>query len=328
MEIRHLRYFVAVAEELNFTRAASRLRMAQPPLSIQIKRLEEELKVQLFDRSRRAIRLTEAGRSLLPEAQRLLDQLEETAAMVQRVGSGSIGRLTIGFVPPAPDRALPQLLRAFGARAPEVELYLREMTPDVIVRALADDRIDLGFLYLPIDDPELQVLTVTSEPLVAVLPADHALAARTRIAVRELANERFILPARYGVSGLYSEVVAVCRRAGFVPAAAQKEVWLMQTIIGLVAAGLGVALEPASVQNLRRSGVVYVPLRDKSEVALAAVWRRERASAVLSAFLDVLKAYREGRPGRTPSRVSNGPLKTVSRSGTRLDTRRHRSLRT
>jgi DNA-binding transcriptional LysR family regulator len=243
---------------------------------------------------------------LLPEAQRLLDQLQETAAMVQRVGSGSVGRLTIGFVPPAPDKALPQLLRAFSARSPEVELYLREMTPDVIVRALADDQIDLGFLYLPVDDPELQVMTVTAEPLVAVLPADHRLASRTKIAVRELADERFILPARYGVSGLYSEVVSVCRRAGFLPVAVQKEVWLMQTIIGLVAAGLGVALEPASVQNLRRSGVVYIPLSDQSEVALAAVWRRDRSSAVLGAFIEVLTAYREAQPKRKPSRASNG----------------------
>ena len=165
MEVRQLRYFVAVAEELNFTRAARRLKMAQPPLSIQIKQLETELGVELFDRSRRAIRLTEPGRALLPEARRLLDQMEEIAAMVRRIGSGSVGRLTVGFIPSASHTALPPLLRAFSGWAPEVELNLIEMTPDAIMRAIADDRIDVGLIYLPINDAELQVSIVHSEPL-------------------------------------------------------------------------------------------------------------------------------------------------------------------
>lgn len=293
MEIRQLRYFVAVAEELNFTRAAHRLKMAQPPLSIQIKQLESELGVELFDRSRRAIRLTEPGTALLPEARRLLDQMAEIAAMVRRIGSGSVGRLSVGFIPSASHTALPPLLRAFSGWAPEVELNLIEMTPDAIMRALIDGRIDVGLVYMPIDDPELQVSVVHSEPLVAVVPSDHHLAGRRRISVRDLAHERFILPSRYGTAGLYAEVVDLCRRAGFDPMPVQKDVWLMQSIVGLVAAGIGVALEPASVQNLRREGVVYLPLVDRSDIALATVWRDDHDSPVLSAFLRVLKAYRE-----------------------------------
>jgi DNA-binding transcriptional LysR family regulator len=298
VEVRQLRYFVAVAEELNFTRAAGRLKMAQPPLSIQMKQLEADLGVELFDRSRRAIRLTDAGRALLPEAQRLLDQLDETAAMVQRVGSGAVGRLAIGFIPAASNSALPPLLRSFGARAPHVELYLREMTPDAIVRAVAEDHIDVGFLYLPVDNPELEVCVVHNEPLVAVIPSDHRLAGRSRIAARELARDSFILPTRHAVSGLHAEILAVCERAGFVPTAVQKEVWLMQTVLGLVAAGIGVALEPASVRNLRRTGVVYLPLWDASEVSLAAAWRREHNSAVLREFLRVLHMETTKKPSR------------------------------
>ena len=304
MEVRQLRYFVAVAEELNFTRAARRLKMAQPPLSIQIKQLETELGVELFDRSRRAIRLTEPGRALLPEARRLLDQMEEIAAMVRRIGSGSVGRLTVGFIPSASHTALPPLLRAFSGWAPEVELNLIEMTPDAIMRAIADDRIDVGLIYLPINDAELQVSIVHSEPLVAVLPVDHPLAGRRTISALELAHERFILPNRYGTAGLYSEVVDVCRRAGFEPVAVQKDVWLMQSIVGLVAAGIGVALEPASVQNLRRAGAVYLPLKDRSEVNLATVWRHEHDSPVLAAFIRVLKAYRDEQ--LNPARMANG----------------------
>jgi DNA-binding transcriptional LysR family regulator len=287
-----------VAEELNFTRAASRLKMAQPPLSIQMRQLEAELGVELFDRSRRAIRLTDAGHALLPEAQRLLNQLDETAAMVQRVGSGAVGSLAIGFIPSATNSVLPPLLRSFGAWAPHVELYLREMTPDDIVRAVTEDHIDVGFLYLPIENSELEVCVVYGEPLVAVIPSNHRLAGRSRIAVRELARDRFILPTRHVVSSLHAEILAVCERAGFTPAAVQKEVWLMQTVLGLVAAGIGVALEPASVRNLRRSGVVYLPLWDASELALAAVWRREHNSAVLREFLRVLHRDTAKRPAR------------------------------
>src|SRR5215211_5157308 len=149
MNFQRLRYFVVVAEELNFSRAAERLRMAQPPLSYQIKRLEEELGVQLFYRTKRSVRLTDAGRLLLVEARGLLVHAEQTASVVHRVGQGEVGRLTVGFVPSAANRVLPPILRAFGERFPGVELLLREVDPDRLLGGLSDRRVDVGFLYLP-----------------------------------------------------------------------------------------------------------------------------------------------------------------------------------
>jgi DNA-binding transcriptional LysR family regulator len=144
MNFQRLRYFVVVAEELNFSRAAERLRMAQPPLSYQIKRLEEELGVQLFHRTKRSVRLTDAGRLLLVEARGLLVHAEQTASVVHRVGQGEVGRLTVGFVPSAANRVLPPILRAFGERFPSVELLLREVDPDRLLRGLSDGRVDVG----------------------------------------------------------------------------------------------------------------------------------------------------------------------------------------
>lgn len=293
MDLRQLRYFVAVAEELSFTRAAQRLYMAQPPLSNQVLRLERALDVKLFDRSRRAIRLTAAGEALLPEARRLLVQAEQTASMVQRVGHGEVGQLTIGFVPSASNATLPAQLRAFRSRYPDVALYLREMRPDELVRHLLAGGVDVSFLFLPFADPGLETMVVSQEPLVAALPADHRLCKRARIRVADLAGEPFVLPARHQMPGLFAQVQEACRDAGFAPGAVQKDVWLMQTIIGLVAGGIGVALVPASVENLHRAGVEYRALRGvQPTVELGAVWRRRDSSPALHCFLEVVGELR------------------------------------
>jgi DNA-binding transcriptional LysR family regulator len=260
MDLRRLRYFVAVAEELSFNRAAQRLRISQPPLSNQIKQLEEELGIQLFERSSRGVRMTEAGEALLDEARRIFVQLEQTTRVVQRIGHGEVGRLTLGFVPSASNEVLPSILRAFRHRYPDVELFLREMWPDRVVQRLHDQQIDAGFLYLPLDDASLNIECVSREPLVLALPESHQLASKPRIALQALTEEPFILPARYSMPGLYGQVTKACNQAGFVPRAVQKDVWLMQTIVGLVAGNIGVALVPSSLQNLRRRGVVYKPV--------------------------------------------------------------------
>jgi DNA-binding transcriptional LysR family regulator len=294
MELRHLRYFVAVAEELSFTRAAERLHMAQPPLSTQIRQLEGELGVELFDRSRRNIRLTEGGRALLIEARQLLVLLDQAIRVVQRVGSGEVGRLSVGFVPSASNSALPPLLRAFRASYPEVDLYLREMQPDELLRGLHDGRLDVAFLYLPFDDETLASRPVSVEPLVVALGHDHPLAARDEVAMEELASEPFVLPVRYGMPGLHAKVLEACEEAGFVPRAVQKDVWLMQTIIGLVAAGIGVALVPASEQNVQRTGVVYRALAGSPPtVQLGTAWRREQSTPVLASFLSIVERLTE-----------------------------------
>jgi DNA-binding transcriptional LysR family regulator len=295
MEFRHLRYFVAVAEEASFTRAAARLHMAQPPLSTQIRRLEELIGVELFDRSRRAIRLTAAGQALLPEARRLLAERERALAVVRRAGAGEVGRLDIGFIPSASNNALPPILREFGRRYPDVELALREVSPDLLIAGLRERRHDVVFIWRPFEDPELEQRVVAREPLVAALPSGHPLAARAAIAVEDLAAEPFVLPERHELPGLYWNVVDVCREHGFVPRPAQNDVWLVQTLIGLVAAGVGVALLPASVEHLHRTGVEYRPVEPAArELEMIAVWRREPAPAVLAAFLAAL-------PGDVPS---------------------------
>jgi len=291
MELRHLRYFVAVAEEMNFSRAAQRLYIAQPPLSNQIKQLEEELGVKLFDRRRGGVRLTEAGQLLLEEARQVLVQLDQTTRMVGRVGSGKVGRLTLGFVPSASNNILPRFLQAFREDFPDVELYLHEMNPDQLVDRLHDKRIDVAFFYLPFEDSTLDFKPVLREPLVVALPESHPLAAQPEVDLQALSEEPFILHARYQMmDGLYSQVMEVCRQAGFIPRAVQKEVWLMQTIVGLVAGDIGVALVPASLRNLHRSGVVYKEVGSLSPtVEMGVVWRRGDTSAVLGAFLGVVE---------------------------------------
>ncbi|MBX6764047.1 MAG: LysR family transcriptional regulator [Rubrobacteraceae bacterium] len=302
MELRHLQYFVAVAEEMSISRAAQRLHMAQPPLSNQIKQLESELGVLLFERTSRGVRLTEAGEMLLEEARRFFIQLDQAVRVVQRVGHGEVGRLALGFVPSASNEILPEILHSFRELYPGVELFLSEMKPDQIVQQLHEGKIDAGFLYLPLEDPSLSIERVSREPLVLALPERHPLAPEPEVDLREVAHEPFILPMRYRLMpGLHGQVTEACRRAGFVPNAVQKDVWLMQTIVGLVAGGLGVALVPASVQNLSRKGVLYKRVSGLSpSVELGFVWPPARSSPVLEAFLAVVRENSHDPVGAQP----------------------------
>ncbi|HET7479559.1 MAG TPA: LysR family transcriptional regulator [Rubrobacteraceae bacterium] len=289
MDLRRLRYFVVVAEEQNFSRAAERLHMAQPPLSDQIKRLEKSLGVKLFDRSSRGARLTEAGELLLTEARRLLVQADQTAEMVRRVGGGEVGRLALGFVPSASNSVLPPVLSTFRERYPDVQLYLQEMNPDWLVAGLHEGRLDVSFFYLPFEDRALAHEPVSREPLVVALPETHELAAEDKIDLCDLADQPFVLPARYRMPGLHGQVLEACRDAGFEPEAVQKEVWLMQTIVALVAGGIGVALVPASVRNTPRAGVVYKEVLGLSPtVEMSVVWRRNERNPVVRSFLKVV----------------------------------------
>lgn len=290
IDMRRLSYFVVVAEELHFTRAAERLHIAQPPLSYQIQQLEHDLGVQLFERNRHHVQLTEAGKVLLDEARRIFGQLEQTVRQVRRVGHGEVGVLTLGFVPSASNSILPTVLQTFQQQFPDIRLFLREMNPDQVVQGLHDHRIDVGMLYLPFADDELFTQTMLREPFLAVLPANHPQAAQEQIDLRTLTEEHFIVPPHYvAVPGLFTHAMEACRQAGFTPKIRQ-EAWLMQTIIGLVAANMGVALVPASVQHLHRTGVVYRPLRDiVREIEMGVVWRRDNTFPVLQRFLQVIR---------------------------------------
>ncbi len=289
MELRHLRYFVAVAEELHFGRAAERLHMTQQPLSQQIRLLETELGVLLFHRTKRRVQLTEPGLAFLGEARLILQKAAQAIDMVRQVAQGESGRLKVGFSGFATYSILPKVLRIFRSRFPQVELELEEMTTSVQVQALQDHQIHLGLMIPPVPDATLTLELILHEPFVVILPETHSLATQPELALRALANESFILVSRHLEPGYYDQCISLFQQAGFSPKVIQKASQ-KQTILGLVSAGMGVSLAPASIRNIRRTGVVYTTLNaPMSEVELAAVWRQDEPSPILQKFLEVIR---------------------------------------
>jgi DNA-binding transcriptional LysR family regulator len=291
MELRHLRYFVTVAEELHFGRAAARLHVSQPPLSMQIKALEEELGTRLLSRTQRKVELTAAGEVFLKEAREILHHVEQAAGAARRAARGEAGELAVGFVTIADYNILPAALSALRQRSPGIALTLREATTDVQLRELAAERLDVGFVLPPVSDPRLTLRPLLREPLVAALPQQHPLAAgRSKLPLARLKDAPFILFPRHMAPGLYDDIVSFCRQAGFSPRVEQEAIQ-MQTIVSLVSAGLGVALIPASMRNLGRTGVVYRALREPSpltEIALA--WRTGDERPALARFLEAVRS--------------------------------------
>jgi DNA-binding transcriptional LysR family regulator len=287
MEFRHLRYFIAVAEELHFGRAAERLHIAQPPLSQQIRQLEEELGFQLFHRTKRSVQLTEAGQAFLKEARRVLKQLEQAVQVGQLTNRGEMGQLVLGFVSSAAYNVLPTILRHFRALAPAVKLTLRELTTDQQLNRLRAGRIDIGLLRPPVEEEGLAQLILLQEPLMVALPELHPLAEQAQISLKAIANEPFILFPRHLAPGLYDQIISLCQTAHFSPNVA-KEAVQMQTIVSLVAAEMGIAIVPASLQNLQRTGVVYRPMQEQTpKAAIALVWRHQDASPTVQRFLAI-----------------------------------------
>ncbi|ODU01975.1 MAG: hypothetical protein ABS81_19205 [Pseudonocardia sp. SCN 72-86] len=283
MQLRRLGYFVAVAEELSFTRAAERLHMSQPPLSQQVALLEKELGVALFDRSRRTVRLTAAGEALLPEARRLLADADDTARRIRRVGTGAVGRLTVGFVPSAINGPLADLLRRHRAAHPDVELGLRELAPDSVLAAVEAGRVDVGVLFRPFNAPGLRQRLLATEQLVLALPDGHPALRHTEIGLADVAGEPFVLPEQHDVPGLHAAIGAMFADARVAPLVAQRGVWLVQTVLGLVAAGVGLAVVPSSAGVLRREGVELRPIRDVARaVEVVAVCRPAAPATALA----------------------------------------------
>jgi DNA-binding transcriptional LysR family regulator len=297
MELRLLRYFVAVAEELHFTRAALRLHMAQPPLSQQIRRLEEELGVPLLVRTKRHVALTEPGRQFLVSAREVLAQVERAVGQVQHMGRGEAGRLAVGMVSSvAFGETLPAVLRAYRARYPLVSITLQEMGAGEQLAALQENRIQIGFLRPPVQASGLAMTSFMREPLVAVLPAEHPLAARKRIPLRSLAADPFIAVPRSQALGGLDLVLGACFRAGFSPNIAQEALEL-QSVIGFVAAGFGVSLVPAAARKLMHSGVAFVSLAPPEEfIEISAVHLAENRSPLLAGFMAILRKA-AGEPG-------------------------------
>jgi DNA-binding transcriptional LysR family regulator len=299
VELRHLRYFVAVAEELHLGRAAERLRIAQPPLSRQIRDLEREVGTPLFERVPRGVELTPAGRAFLPEARLTLAQAERAQRTARRAAQGETGRLRVGFVETAADAAvLPDVLGFFRMHLPDVGVSLFEMDALQQAEALRTERIDLGILHsLPTDAAQwLRVEPVYDDPIVAAVPQTHALAGRARLTLKELATESFVLFPRPAAPVLYDALIARCRAAGFSPRVVQEAAgW--HTLAGLVAAGVGVAFVPESLAELRRPGVVYVPLRGlRVELRMVAAWKRGARSPVRERFVTTLRTIARARP--------------------------------
>lgn len=285
--MRHLRYFVAVAEELHFGRAARRLRMSQPPLSQQIAALEKELGVKLFERSRRTA-LTHAGRMMLPEARAALEQAERATRTARSADRGEIGGLSVGFVKSAAYRALPVSLRAFRGRAPDVELSLHPLSTLEQLDAFETGKIDVGFLFRLPERPMsdwLTLRTVSREPLVAGLPEGHPSADKEKVPLGDLSRDRLLLMARSAGAGTFDRIVALCRKAGFSPEKVQ-ELADPQTAAQLAAAGAGVSLHIGDPRLLSSHGVVYRAVDDPEAAwELAVARKNDDRSPVVGAFL-------------------------------------------
>jgi len=264
MELRQLRYFIAVAEERSFSRAAQRLHLSQPPLSTQIMMLEEELGIRLLDRSNRGVSLTVAGSIFYEEIRAVLVRLEHGKTRARQAGQGNVGTLSIGFVSIADYGILPPVLKEFRSRFPAVEVQLHELTTDAQIREMRAGRLDLGIALGPIEEADLVFEAVQHETLVLATPAGHRLTkTKGALDLRAFSKEQFIVPPRDIAPGLYDLIISRCSSSGFVPRITQYA-RQMQTVIGLVAAGMGVALVPSSVQNLKRAGVRYGRIRGAS----------------------------------------------------------------
>ncbi|MDX8035395.1 LysR substrate-binding domain-containing protein [Lentzea sp. BCCO 10_0856] len=288
MELRHLRYFVAVAEERHFGRAAERLHMAQPPLSQQIQQLEAELGVTLLHRTTRKVELTRAGTVYLERARDVLAAVDDAGAEARRVAAGLQGRLVVGCVGSATYSLLPALARTLREELPEVDFAFRgEMLAPDQVESLLARRIDLALLRPPVDHPSVRVNTVRRDRLIVALPDGHRLASRQRLTIKDLQEEDLIVHASRGRSVMYEIVSKLCHEAGFAPRI-RHEVSETSTLVTFVASGLGVAVVPEPVAELGVTGTTYRPLTGNHGIDLATAVRADDDSPVLARALAVL----------------------------------------
>lgn len=289
MEIRHLRHFCVLAEQLHFTKAALLLNVAQPALSHQIKQLEAELGVQLVERSNRRVRLTAAGEVFLARATRILEELDRAARETARVGQGEAGNLVIGVVSTAVCSILPELLRRVRKESPHISIDIREMEPAEQVDALRRETIDIGLLFLAIEDSTLDSVVVSKERLILALPTGHP-AAAPEVRLNDLKTETFLIPRRQPVRGFHEIVLETLRSRG-IAAPRLQPTRLLQTAVFLASGQLGVALVPESFRrHLRVRGCVYRKIAGPPAYAdLIGLWRRNNASPALRRFIQQLK---------------------------------------
>ena len=297
MELRHLRYFLAVAQTLNFTKAAEHLHMAQPPLSRQIRELEDELGVELFDRRGKRVTLSSAGMVFADRAQRILASADAAVIDSQRAARGEIGRLAVGFFEHIAYTLLPALIREFQQRFPDVSIELRWFTAAEQFNALARGEVDVAFVRAVPPDTELRSTMILREPFVVALAKDNPLATKRTISIVDCANMR-VINYRKDVAPDYHAIInQLCALGGFSPSPLF-EMGQIYASLGLVSSGFGIALVPASVQHVHMDNVVYRPLRERQAVSeLQLAWTNPSPPAVLSAFVELAREI-AARPGR------------------------------
>lgn len=298
MELRHLRYFAAVADTRHFGRAAERLHMAQPALSQSIRQLEAELGTPLFARTTRQVRLTPAGEFFQVEVARILAAVEESVRGVRRIAAGRQGLVRIAFTGSAAHTQLPRMARIIKRELPEMalEIHADLLTP-AQVQGLTDGSLDLGVLRPPMSGSGLDHRTIATEPLVLAVAADHRLAAEPVVAMADLRTETFVLFAGAD-SAVNDAVLRSCRTAGFVPHH-EHEAAGISVLLPLVAADLGVALVPASVRAAPLAGVVFRDIPDVASIDLALAWRSDESNPAVLAVLDAL-ATADDTPDTNP----------------------------
>jgi DNA-binding transcriptional LysR family regulator len=293
MELKHLRAFLAVAQELHFGRAASSLCISQPALSLQIRALEEEIGVRVFKRNRRTTSLTPAGLILIGEAREVLARSEQAFQRVRRAAVGQVGTLRLAFISTAAALLVPPLVKTFRELYPDVEVDLRNVLSADQVDQLLERRLDIGFLRTPINAPEAIHTTVLHrEPFVLLLPASHPRATKRSLRLEDLQDSNFVMYTRKLASGFHDRILGIINSAGFSPHVVQ-EAGEMYTLISLVASGLGVAIAPASIQLHHTRGVVVRPLPNDlplSEISLAA--NSSNLSPCTQLFIDLAKKTR------------------------------------
>jgi DNA-binding transcriptional LysR family regulator len=289
MELRHLRYFVAVAEELHFGRAAQRLLVSQPPLSQQIHDLEHDVGTLLLLRTRRRVELTDAGRVFLKEVKDILSRVDAAVEITKHTGQGHSGRLTVAYTAYAALDVLPDALEAFCRRFPQVEVVPERMTSIDLARALRERRIDIGLSYPPFPKTSLEVEVILREQLVVVLPQDHPSAKYQEVPLKSLAGETFVFTNRFRDSGYMAQVALICRSAGF-ELRSVREAHDDNAILPTIAAGLGVCLAPVCARKVQYTGVVYRDLENcPGQIELAVVWRKQNESSVVNNFLNEIR---------------------------------------
>ena len=293
MELRHLRYFLALAAELHFGRAARRLSISQPPLTVAIQQLEAHVGAPLFLRNSRGVQLTAAGQALVPAAQAALAQAEQALHAARDAASGQAGRLSVGFAGTMLYRGLPQMLRRFQAQYPRLQFSLSELSSSAQVVELQHARLDAGFAHVAHAPAGLAQLLVSSQSFVACVPASHRLARRRALPLAALAGEPLALVSRTVSPDYHARIVGACQAAGFTPQPLHElQHWL--SVVSLVAQGLAVALVPAALQQAQLAGAAFVPVKDPHgtlpRYETRCLWNPARDLPALGLFLTAVRA--------------------------------------